>query len=70
MEWVATPESSNLSRFGYDAGSMILQVEFKNGGLYNYFDVPQHVFDAMKQAPSKGQYLAHDIKGNFRYARV
>jgi hypothetical protein len=70
MEWVATPESSNLSRFGYDAPSQILQVEFKNGGLYNYFDVPQHVFDAMKQAPSKGQYLAHQIKGNFRYARV
>ena len=70
MEWIATPESSNLSRFGYDAASLILQVEFKNGGLYNYFDVPQHVFDAMKQAPSKGQFLAHDIKGNFRYARV
>jgi len=70
MEWVSTPESSNLSRFGYNSASLILQVEFKNGGLYSYFDVPQHIFDAMKQAPSKGQYLAHQIKGNFRYARV
>jgi hypothetical protein len=70
MEWVATPESSNLSGFGYDAATFILRVEFKNGATYDYFDVPAHVVDAMKAAPSKGQFLAYQIKGTYRYARA
>ena len=70
MEWIATPESSNLARFGYDGNTQTLSVEFKNGGLYNYYDVPMNVFESMKHAPSKGQFLASQIKGNFRYARV
>jgi KTSC domain len=70
MEWIATPESSNLARFGYVANSQTLTVEFKNGGLYNYYDVPANLFEAMKHAASKGQFLASQIKGNYRYARV
>lgn len=70
MEWIATPESSNLARFGYEANSQTLTVEFKNGGLYNYYDVPANLFEAMKHAASKGQFLASQIKGNYRYARV
>lgn len=70
MNWIATPESSNLSGFGYDSATFILRVEFKNGATYEYFDVPQHVADAMNAAPSKGQFLAHQIKGTYRYARI
>ncbi|MEJ7927828.1 KTSC domain-containing protein [Sphingobium sp. AN641] len=70
MEWIHTPDSSNLSGFGYDPGTSVLRVEFKNGGTYEYYDVPSHVVDAMKSAPSKGQFLAYQIKGTYRYARV
>lgn len=70
MEMIATPESSNLTSFGYDEGSSILRVEFHNGGVYDYFDVPNGVFEQMKAAPSKGQFLAQNIKPYFRYARV
>jgi len=70
MEWVETPESSNIARFAYDATAHVLRVEFKSGGLYDYFDVPNNIFEGMKAAPSKGQYLAYQIKGHFRYARV
>lgn len=70
MEWIATPDSSNLAGFGYDAGTSVLRVEFKNGGIYEYYDVPHHVLEAMKIAPSKGQFLAYQIKGTYRYARV
>lgn len=47
-----------------------MTVEFKNGGRYEYFDVPESIFEAMKAADSKGQFLALTIKGQFRYARV
>jgi hypothetical protein len=70
MNWIDTPESSNISRFGYDDASNTLAVEFKSGGEYQYFDVPQVVFEQMRSAASKGQFLAQNIKGHYRYARV
>lgn len=70
MEWIETPESSNIVRFAYDAQTQILAVEFKNGGTYNYFDISEAVFEQMKTAPSKGQFLAQQIKGKYRYARA
>ncbi|KAB2912192.1 MAG: DUF853 family protein, partial [Dechloromonas sp.] len=70
MEWINTPESSNIAGFGYNEGNRVLTVEFKNGGRYEYFDVPSAVFDAMKAADSKGQFLAQSIKGQYRYARI
>lgn len=70
MVWIATPESSNIAGFEYIKERQILVVEFKNGSRYNYFDVPEIVFERMKAAPSKGQFHAQNIKGNFRYARV
>ena len=70
MDWINTPESSNISRFAYDDASRVLKVEFTNGSVYDYFDVPDHVFSGMRNASSKGQYLAQQIKGNYRYARA
>jgi len=70
MTWVDTPESGTISRLGYDEDSRILTVEYKHGGIYNYFEVPQHVFDQMTASGSKGQFLTQQIKGVYRYARV
>ena len=70
MSWIDTPDSSNLARFKYDDKARVLTVEFKNGGTYNYYDVPQAVFEQMKAAPSKGEFLVRSIKGAYRYARV
>lgn len=70
MEWIDTPESSNITRFAYDKGSEVLTIEFKKGGSYQYFEVPEAIFESMKSADSKGQFLAQNIKGVFRYARA
>lgn len=70
MNWIDTPESSNIARFAYDSGSSLLNIEFKRGGCYQYFEVPEAVFESMKSADSKGQYFAQNIKGVFRYARA
>ena len=56
MQWIETPESPSLLRFGYVQATSTLTVEFKSGGTYQYFDVPQWKFDAMTQASSKGQF--------------
>ena len=70
MSWIETPDSSNLARYKYDDKARVLTVEFKNGGTYNYYDVPQGVFEQMKSASSKGQFLAQNIKNTYRYARA
>lgn len=70
MEWVESPESSNVVQFGYDRDGQILGVEFKTSGTYQYFDVPEHVFEQMRQASSKGKFISQHIKGSYRYARA
>ena len=70
MNWIATPESSNIAGFGYTKETQVLTVEFNNGGTYNYYDVPETTFEEMKNASSKGKFLAQNIKGRFRYARA
>lgn len=70
MNWIPTPESSSIAQFAYDSDTSVLFIEFTKGGAYQYFDVPEAVFEAMKVAGSKGQYFAQSIKGVFRYARV
>lgn len=70
MSWIETPDSTNIARYKYDEKARVLTVEFKNGGTYNYYDVPQAVYDQLNAADSKGQFLARSIKGAFRYARA
>lgn len=69
MEWRSV-SSSTLERLAYDPRTMTLSVEFKHGGVYQYFDVPEQVFEELLQAVSPGQYLAQNIKKTYRYART
>lgn len=62
--------SSNVASVGYDPKTQTLEVEFQNGGVYQYFDVPGHVYDALMAAASKGTFLNSSIKGAYRYARL
>ena len=69
MEWREV-SSSTIARVAYDASSMTLAVEFVNGTRYEYFDVPQNLYDELVIAPSAGRFLSQNIKGAYRYSRV
>jgi hypothetical protein len=62
--------STNISEIGYDQASQTLEVMFRNGGIYQYFDIPRDEYDGLLRAASMGEYLNHNIKGRYRYARV
>lgn len=62
--------SSNIAAIGYDSDSETLQVEFNNGTTYQYFDIPEQIFEGLREAGSVGGYLAAQIKGNYRYSKV
>lgn len=62
--------SSNLAAIRYDEDQLLLEVEFLNGGRYNYYEVPPQIAQAFDQAGSKGEFLAASIKGLYRYSKV
>ncbi len=62
--------SSNLRSVGYDAASQTLEVEFKDSGVYQYYGVPEPVYQGLMGAGSKGGYLADYVRGVYRYRRV
>ncbi len=67
---MASVDSSNIAAVGYDEDSSTLQVEFNNGALYQYFDVPENIFEELRDAGSVGGYLAAHVKGSYRYSKV
>lgn len=62
--------SSNVASIGYDPGSETLEVEFTNGSIYQYFNVPHGLNEQLMTAPSKGQFLNAYIKNAYPYSRV
>jgi len=62
--------SSNVVSIGYDPGSLTLEVEFTGGSVYQYFDVPEAVYQELMRASSKGQFLHANVKNNYRYTKV
>ena len=62
--------SSNVASVGYDANTMTLEVEFTNGSVYQYFDVPGTEYEALLNASSVGTYLNQNIKTSYRYAQI
>lgn len=63
-------ESSNLASIGYDAKNEILEVEFKHGGIYQYFDVPENVYEELMNADSHGVYFSTNIRNDFEYQKI
>ena len=50
--------------FNYSSG------EFKNGSVYQYFDVPEVVYQELMSAASVGTYLNQNSKNSYRYAQI
>lgn len=65
-----TVSSSTIASIGYDVNSQTLEIEFLNGGVYQYFELPQHLYYELMGASSHGQYLNQNIKGIYRYSKV
>ena len=63
-------QSSNVALLKYDAETWTLEVTFHGGSTYHYFDVPEHIWEGIKAAPSQGVFLNSEIKGTYRYSRV
>jgi len=54
----------------YDQETATLRVIFVSGMVYDYKNVPEEVYQAMKTSGSKGTYLNKHIKGHYAYEKV
>ncbi|MEW6081858.1 MAG: KTSC domain-containing protein [Bacillota bacterium] len=62
--------SSSVASIGYDSNTMTLEVEFTSGSIYQYYDVPENVYQEFMRASSKGQFLHANIRHNYRYTKL
>jgi hypothetical protein len=62
--------SSNIVSAGYDEENQTLEIEFRDGSVYQYYNIGKAVYDQFITSPSKGQFLAYQIKNVFPYSRV
>lgn len=62
--------SKSLRSVGYDQPTQALEVEFNNGGIYRYFEVPVTIFHHLMEAPSKGQYLNAFVRDHYPFSRI
>lgn len=69
MERVSV-SSSNIASIGHDTSSQTLEVEFLNGSIYEYYDVPEHVYQELISASSVGGYFAQRVKNVYGFSRI
>jgi hypothetical protein len=63
--------SSSVAGVGYDSAGLELFVRFHHASrVYVYSGVALSVYERFLEAPSKGQYLAWTIKGQYPYRLV
>ncbi len=63
-------ESTTMKSVGYDPCAATLEIEFQSGTVYQYFHVPERVYQELMAADSKGEFFNKAIKGPYRYAKV
>lgn len=61
--------SSNLESVGYDPVTATLRICF-HSGTYDYYEVPESVYNGLMSAASKGSYHAAHIKNSYRYVKI
>jgi len=61
-------ESSSIDSVGYEKN--VLEVRFRNGGLYQYFDVPEELVVMLMRAESKGAFFNRNIRARFSSTRL
>jgi len=57
--------STAIFAVGYDAANMRMKITFVEGHTYDFCRVPEHIFDGLLNAASKGRYYDTYIKGRY-----
>jgi hypothetical protein len=62
--------SSSIAEIGYDVETRTLEIAFNSGRIYQYFDVPVSLSEALTTCESKGRFFNENIRELYRWVRV
>lgn len=62
--------SSALASIGYSKRLRALEIEFRNGAIYRYINIPPEIYRDLMSASSKAQFYDDNIRGHFRSIHV
>jgi hypothetical protein len=62
--------SAAVASVGYDPQACILEVRFRAGGVYQYFDVPESVHEQLMAVDSMAAFLNTVVKPHYRCVRI
>ena len=62
--------SSVVAAMKYDAKASKLRVIYTSGNIYDYKEVPEKIYNEMRKASSKGEFLNKQIKPNYEYEKI
>ena len=63
-------ESSNIKKTEYDTESKLLVVEFNNGMIYTYEQVPHQIYTRFRLSESQGKYFNSEIAKKYTYKKL
>jgi len=63
-------QSSAIAKVGYSKRRHILEIEFVNGAIYRYFDIPVSVHRDLMSAESKARFYDSNIRKHYRSVLV
>ena len=63
-------DSAAIAAIGYSKRLHALEIEFRNGAIYRYLEVPIEIHHALMAAESKARFYDHNIRGRFRSLHV
>jgi hypothetical protein len=63
-------QSSAIAKVGYSKRRHILEIEFVNGAVYRYLDVPVTVYRDLMSAESKARFYDSNIRKHYRSVLV
>ncbi len=62
-----TVKSEKLSSIGYDKAEETLEIEFPNGTIYHYYNVPPSEHRKLMKAPCIDRYMNLNIRSVYPY---
>jgi len=62
--------SSLLESVGYDPETLTLEIGFKSGRVYQYYQVPPNIHAGLISASSLGEYFNKEIREQYEYTEV
>jgi hypothetical protein len=63
-------ESRTLASALYDPDRLQLELEFRSGKRYLYFQVPRPCYEELLNADSRGRYFNRNIRKRFAYQHL